>query len=322
MTLRRGSLYLGVFLLAAGMVTLLHVAGFLDPGVAADALGALWPLAIVAIGIGLVLRRTPAAVPAGILAAATPGLVFGGMFVTAPELGFDCTATPAPATQAVTREGAFASTGDVRLTVSCGRLDVTTQPGNAWRVDVRDGDRRSTTVSSDAASLAVNDANRSIGWYTGMRAVAYDVALPTGNPINLGTEVHGGQARLALAGARLGSADLVVDAGALHVDLTGATLDRLTLDLNAGAASVTLPAGDSFAADLRANAGSLEVCAPDGLGLRVLSTTTLGSLRANGLIRSGDAWETPGYEAAPFKADLSVQTSVGSITINPVGGCK
>ena len=52
------------------------------------------------------------------------------------------------------------------------------------------------------------------------------------------------------------------------------------------------------------------------------SSTTLGSSTFNGLVRRGDAWQTPGYDTAPYKADLSIQASVGSVAINPKGGCK
>jgi hypothetical protein len=82
-----------------------------------------------------------------------------------------------------------------------------------------------------------------------------------------------------------------------------------------------LPAA-SFQGDLETNAGSLSLCAPDQLGLRVRSNATLGSISLGGLVQRNGAWETPGYDTAPFKADLAIDASVGSVTINPVGGCK
>ena len=85
MTVKRGLLYFGVFLVAAGGVTLLVSAGVLDEARVADAL-AWWPLAVIAIGAGLVLRHTRAAVPGGVVAAAVPGLMLGAMFVAVPQL--------------------------------------------------------------------------------------------------------------------------------------------------------------------------------------------------------------------------------------------
>ena len=65
MTVRRGTLYAGVFLIAAGAVTLGVAAGVLDRDVVANTVGTLWPLAVIALGVGLVLRRSRAALGAG-----------------------------------------------------------------------------------------------------------------------------------------------------------------------------------------------------------------------------------------------------------------
>lgn len=94
MTVRRGPLHLGVFLLAAGAVTLLVVTGVVDPAAVTSAMIVLWPLAIIAIGLGLVLRRSPAALPAGIVAAMLPGLAFGGSVAAIPS------SVPVPCTDA------------------------------------------------------------------------------------------------------------------------------------------------------------------------------------------------------------------------------
>lgn len=86
MTVKRGTLYVGVFLMAAGAVTLGAAVGVLDATAVADAVEALWPLAVIALGVGMVLRRSPAALGAGILAALVPGLALGALIVAAPDL--------------------------------------------------------------------------------------------------------------------------------------------------------------------------------------------------------------------------------------------
>ena len=127
MTVRRGLLYFGVFLVAAGGVTLLVSAGVLDADRVADAL-AWWPLAVIAIGAGLVLRRTRAAVPGGVVAAAVPGLMFGAMFVAVPSLPTPCTDAATDGGTAIARQGSFGSSARVELELSCGDLAVTTAP--------------------------------------------------------------------------------------------------------------------------------------------------------------------------------------------------
>ncbi len=147
------------------------------------------------------------------------------------------------------------------------------------------------------------------------------MTLPTGSSIDLTTELNAGRGDMTLDGARLGSLDFRVNAADLRADLAGATLDRLAVELNAGSAGIVLPA-DSFGGDIHVNAGSLALCAPDQLALRVRSTAALGSVDVHELVQRGGAWETPGYDATPFKADLAIDANLGSVTINPEGGCK
>jgi hypothetical protein len=86
MTVRRGTLYIGVFLIGTGAVTLGVAVGVLDPNAVGNTVGALWPLAVIALGVGLVLRRSSAALGAGIVAALVPGLALGASIVAMPDL--------------------------------------------------------------------------------------------------------------------------------------------------------------------------------------------------------------------------------------------
>jgi hypothetical protein len=84
----RTLLYTGAFLAAIGVALL---AADVTP-LATDALiGILrvWPLALVAIGVGIALRRTRLSVASGLLAAATPGLVLGVAMAATPRLAIE-----------------------------------------------------------------------------------------------------------------------------------------------------------------------------------------------------------------------------------------
>ncbi|HEY5629965.1 MAG TPA: hypothetical protein VIR16_10685, partial [Candidatus Limnocylindrales bacterium] len=147
MTIRRGSLYAGVFVLAVGAVTLASIVGSVDRNLAADAVGVLWPVAVIAIGLALLLRRTPVSLPAGFVAAAAPGLLLGGALVAAPTITAPCT-SPSSATAAQTQQGTIDSTGTIDLRLACGELRLSTQPGNGWRIDSSDGTDRRTQVTA------------------------------------------------------------------------------------------------------------------------------------------------------------------------------
>ena len=85
MRLNRTILYTGVFLAAIGVALL---AADLTP-VATEALiraVRLWPVALIAVGIGIALRRTRLSVASGMLAAAVPGLVLGVAMAATPRV--------------------------------------------------------------------------------------------------------------------------------------------------------------------------------------------------------------------------------------------
>ena len=112
--------------------------------------------------------------------------------------------------------------------------------------------------------------------------------------------------------------------GELHVDLTGAQVDNLNVSTNLGRAEVTLDAASDLTGRLQTNLGKLAVCIPEGLGVSVTSTNSLSSSEFGeaGLVRHGAAWQTPNYYTATHKADLTVETSLGSVEFKHAGGCK
>ena len=319
MTVRRGSLYLGAFLVAAGGVTLLTSAGVLDPARVVDAL-AWWPVAVIAIGAALVLRRTSAAIPAGLVAAVTPGLLLGATFVAVPDISTPCT-DAAGGGAPITREGAFGTTAEVDLELSCGELAVTTAPGSTWSIEATNAADRAPQITSSTDQLSVSTAaNQRFGWHPG--SDDWNVVLPTDTTLDLDATINAGRGRLDLSGARLDTLGVDVNAGDMRVDLADATVRRMDVSVNAGATTIHLPASGGFTGDVEVNAGSLQVCVPETLGLRVTSTAALGSIDVNGLTRSGDAWVTPGYSTAQSRAELAVTANLGSVDITTEGACK
>src|SRR4029079_7595365 len=78
MRIDRSLLNWGVFLIALGGVPLAVQQGFAGSGVAGD-LWRVWPLILVGIGLGLLLRWTPLAWLGGAIVAGTIGLIFGAL---------------------------------------------------------------------------------------------------------------------------------------------------------------------------------------------------------------------------------------------------
>lgn len=296
--INRRLLYAGVFLVAAGAAMLLVRGEAVDEVFVGQAVG-YWPVLVIGLGVGLVLRGTRFRVAGGMLAAAMPGLLLGGLVMAAPDMAIDC-GDAAPTTFA-TRQGMFDGPASVELSLACGELSVTTAPGNGW--EVRTGEIRgpAPTVRASGDRLTVESSDRTGRFGAPWSGNTVAITLPAGRTLDLAAEVSAGRGRF---------------------DLTGATLGRLSVVVNAAAASVRLPATGDFAADFAVSAAELTVCTPADLGLRIHEDAVLGATTYAGLVRNGDAWETPGYSTAIHHADVTVSVNVGSVDVTPEGDCK
>ena len=318
--INRTALFVGASLAVAGTVMLVG----LGDAAAGDALSQavrLWPLAVIALGVGLVVRRTRFAVAGTLAAAITGGLVLGGAVVAAPDLDAFCDGREGDA--ALTRNGVLAAgpTAAVDVAIDCGDLTITTVDGTAWELRSLDLGDGSAVVRDGDDALEIRSPNRR--WGGGMDRYGDDwqLALPTGVRLALDAEVNAGHGRFDLLDGDFERVAVEVNAGDAWLDLGGSTVDELALDVHAGAATVVLPSSD-LVGDVEVAAGSIEICAPAGLGLRVRGDADLGSIDVNGLVRVANAWETPDLSTAPYVAELSVSAQAGSVVVNPAGGCK
>jgi hypothetical protein len=331
MTVRRGFLYTGVFLIAAGGVVLLAQAGILDAEAVTRAIG-LWPLVVIAVGVGLILRRTRARTVGGVVAAAAPGLLLGAMIVAVPDMpnlanmaalaGWSAPCGEANPDASVTqRQGDFGGSASVDLSLACGELIVTTGPGDAWQFAAAPGTGNGAVVSDTADRLSIRSADRPHSFGVPSWGDTWQLHQPTGPTLDVAAETSAGKATLDMTGAHLGTLRLDVNAGEASLNLDGAAVSHLSVTVNAAKTTLRLPATGDLTADLRVNAGSLLVCAPADLGLRVRGDSSLATTTYNGLVRSGDTWESPSNATTAFHADVTVSANVGSVVINPQGGC-
>ncbi len=322
MRVNRRFLNWGVFLVAIGGVLVAADLGAVDSDTIAAALR-LWPLAIVAIGLALVLRRTRFSLAGGMLAAAVPGLVIGSGLALVPRLGIDCGAhQDANSPQVVSQQGTFDGPATVSVTSGCGSLIVNTADGSGWQLQTGNTERRAPVVHSGPQSLQIDSA-RNQGWHFFDRGRdVWTLTLPTSRIDELSMLVNAGTGRFALPDAQIGQLDLTTNAGETLVDASQASIGHLTGTVNAGLVSLHLAAGTDLMASAQVNAGELQVCTPPGLGLRVEHGGVLNGVRVNGQSVSGRDWQSPDYASATHRADLSVTVNLGAVEINPIGGCK
>jgi cell wall-active antibiotic response 4TMS protein YvqF len=319
MRVNRRFLYWGVFILALGAVLVVADLGA-DEAVIADALR-LWPLALVALGLGLVLRRTQFNVAGGMLAAAVPGLVLGGAFAVGPRFVVDCGDRGEPTT-VLTREGTFDGPATVSVKAACGLMDIDTAPGNGWQVQAGSTATGIPTVDASGRTLSI-DAGGGEGWHRFDEGRdEWHLTLPTTAIADLSVVVNAGEGRVNLPGAQIDRLEVKTNAGRTTVDLSGAAVSNLSATINAGQLSFSLPAATDLVGSLEVHAGALEVCAPDELGLSVHHSGSLSGIDIEGSHQRDSDWESDNYGSATHHADLTIDANFGNVEINPIGGCK
>lgn len=320
MQVNKRLLYGGAFLAAIGAVLVVADLSGVDETAIETALG-YWPLAIVALGVGIVVRRSRFDVAGGLLAATLPGLMLGGAIAVVPRIAIDCGPGDGPSTF-VSRSGSFDGPAAVDVATGCGSVVVRTTSGTAWAFDAGDAGDQTARVDATATSLSI-DGGRHRGWH-GFDAArdAWHLTLPTSRIENLTMVVNTGEGDIDLAGADIGRLDLTTNAGKTTVDLTGASIGAFSGEINAGMLSIVVPSASDLTGSLEANAGGIEVCVPEGVALRVHNTGTLGSISWKGQEQDGSDWQSPDYASAAHRTELTVNVNLGAMDIDPIGGCK
>ncbi len=319
MTVSRRRLNWGVFLIVLGVVPLAYRQG----AIPASALGEawrLWPLIIVGIGLSVILSRTPAFFLGGTVVAICLGLVLGSAFAIGPDVGCG---GDGQSSRTTSQSGSFQGSTAVELDLQCGTATVTTSSDALWHVDATTRGGDAPQVVSSASRLQVG-STKTTHWSFGRGKDTWRVQLPAGTGIDLTSNIDMGDARFNLGAADLATARFNLNLGSIHVDLTGTKVGNLTVSSNLGSAYVTLDGSSDLAGHLETNLGSLRVCLPEGLGVHVTSTDSLSSsdFAGAGMVRVGNAWQTPNYGSAAHRADLTVDTSLGSLNFNHAGGCN
>ena len=313
-------LYVGIFLLAIGGVIVAADLGAIDTPTLTDALR-LWPLALVAIGLSLVLRRTRAVLPLVIVAAALPGLVLGAAFAVVPRFAGDCGAR-GDAQVVATPQGTFEGPATVVVRGGCGSVSVTTAPGNGWRLDARNTAGRAPTVDSSPGSLSIDgradhgpnvlDAGRD----------DWDLTLPTSEIDRVSLVLFAGDAHVRLPGAQIDRLALTANAADIDVDASGASVGELSGVINVGSLSIRLPSAGDLVGSVRVGGGELRICSAAGSGLRITAKGQPRQFLVEGLQQHASEWQSSDYASATHRADLSVNVNFGVIEIDPIGGCE
>ena len=345
MRIDRSLLNWGVFFIALGGIPLAVDQGWLESDIASE-LGQLWPLILVGIGLGLILRWTPLSWFGGALVAAPFGVIFGAAAVSLRDN--DLTTMqgiiPAIASGACangdlggeTTSGEGIASGEsfaLDLSLPCGELSVARAADTTWRVEAvhEAGDAPRIDETEDATGttgLRVRyDGDGDLAFIGRQARSRWDVLVPAGATLTVqatldaarGT-IDSGPGPVARLEATLNASDATLDLAEAETPETA----RVELTLNASDGQLLLPMGTTWTtAEL--NASSLEVCAPSSLPLQVELSETLSSsdLEDAGLEETdAGTWTTPGFSSTSDHAILELESTVSSFSIERPEACS
>jgi hypothetical protein len=321
MHLNRGLLFWGLALVTAGATALAVQQGYIDRAVVADA-WRLWPVILIAIGLSIILARTPFAVLGTVLAALILGVGAGAVVTVGP--GVACTGNVP--TDLATESGTFSGgSAAVDLDFNCGELNVAMAGGSGWTTGTASTGDREVIVQAGGDSLNVSATNEEgFNWDGGKQR--WDIGLGSDVSYDLRVSANAADADLDLAGGTFNLLEIDPNAASLFIDLSGTTAGDFDMSMNAGSADIQTDAETALAGRFTMNAGSFELCVPEDAALRITvadgNFTFSHNLDDSGLTRSGDTWTSDAFDGADTFIDLRLEGNAASFTLNPSGGCS
>jgi hypothetical protein len=317
---RRGFLNWGIFLICLGAVPLAVQLNVIDRDVATSLLR-LWPLILIGIGLGIMLRFSRAAALGGIVVAATFGVLFG-VFFTAGFPSFAAVCTGDSNGTPITRTGTATGNLELNVELTCGEMTIGRAPGGTWSVDVTAGSE-TPTIEASGALLRLRSVT-SARWPFGTDTrETWHVTVPTETSLSGNVTVNAAKVVATLGQGPVGSINVTYNAAEGRLDLAGAPAATLNGTLNASTIGVILPSG-SFTANVTINASTLNLCSAADTGLRVTYEDTLSSsnFASMGLTQSGKTWQSANYSTATSRAEIHISANVSTTNLNPAGGCQ
>jgi hypothetical protein len=321
MHINRGLLFWGLALVTAGVVALAAQQNYVDRDTLAGA-WRLWPLILIAIGLSIVLARTPFSILGTITAALVLGIAGGAVVSVGPSFAVNCGGDdPVDLT---TDSGAFdGDSASVNLDFTCGTLVVGTADGGGWVARTGTTGDREIRVRGDGDELSIRSPEGGFGVDSGRQR--WEVELGSDLTYELDVSMNAGSSTFDLAGLHLAKLEVDPNAGDLFFDLSGATVDDFDFSMNAGNAEVLTDADTDIDGSLDMNAGSFKLCTDASVGLRFTvnaNFTFSHNLDDEGLNESGDTWTSDNFDGAAHQIVMRLGGNAASFELNPEGGCS
>lgn len=303
----RGGVVGPTLLIAAGIFFLLSNLGVISWSFW-DAAWRLWPIVLIAIGLDLLIGRRSIWSSLLVLLV-TIGFLAAGFFwlVTSDGLG------GGSVSDSISQSLSGAESAEVEINFGVGRVTMEALPAGSEELIAGTIERpeeirveQSFDVSDDVAHyrLQTKGSVRSVqsipffgpqddNW-------RWDMQLNRDVPLRLTLDTGVGETTL---------------------DLRQLMVETINVDTGVGQTTVILPGHGEIEARVSGGVGELIIELPEGVPARIESDTGLGSTDiADVFERNGDVYESPGYDDALDRINLSLSAGIGQVTVRTYGG--
>lgn len=311
-----------VVILTAGVVWLLYNINLISAAGVNIVLN-LWPLALIAIGVDILLRQQAHPLAVWVVPSIAVFVVLAA--VIAPPLGIGILRT---ATGTYNAQIDRAESATINLYPSVGQVDIyaletgsdlfsaeATTIGENITFDVTGTSRRQIDFGQREVSTT--------SWLGTDKTLGWNIGLTPSIPLRLSINTGVGDADLDLAALNLTGLTLNSGVGRVNLALpTQETPYQITVTGGVGDFKVSFPDNADVDLTFSSGVGDLEVNLPEDAAVRVSVTSGLGGVRLPSWLARIDQdsdnqiWQSEDYAAATRQINIHVHSGLGSLTIN------
>lgn len=285
----------GLAIIAVGVVLLLINLGVVGPSMWLGVIE-LWPVAIIAIGVALLLPRDARTGRIVLAAVTLVALGVGGWAMS--ERDQPLRGRSADVGVAL----GSAQRAEVDIDVGAGRLRLTdgADPGEVVSGTVGLGrGQRLVATGGERGDLALVRVAAEGRWFRlGVNPTSVEpwaLAVTDSVPLLLRVSTGVGEASL---------------------DLSNLALDEARVDVGVGRTAVRLPGEGTVRVRIEGGIGESIVTIPEGIAARITINTGIGAATVDeAFVRDGDVYQSPGWESASDRLDIVVDTGVGAVRV-------
>jgi predicted membrane protein len=309
-----------ILLLTAGLIWFLFAIKLI-PASGVNIALRLWPLALVAIGADLLLRKQSRQIAMYIVLAIAAFVILAALI--APRLGIGVMET---ITDTYTEQIGDAESASINLRPGVGELNIqvlasedvlfNAEATHLGEVDfaVHGGSQRQIDFGQNQVSTT--------GWMSTAKDLIWNIGLTPHIPLRLMVNTGVGTANLDLTGLNLATFNLTGGVGEVNVVFPNQENPyQVDIDGGVGDFEVWIPENADVYVTVSGGVGNLVLDVPDNAAVRVRVSSGLGGVSVPSWLTSTDlgtdeqVWQSADFESATRRISIVVESGLGDLVI-------